>query len=146
MKKSAEAKEKRSLKKMIAELLKFGGSSFIGFLVDYSMFNILFWILGGRGEWAPAVCNVTARVISASVNFTINRLFVFKDKGNAAKSAAQYFVLAAGILAFNTVLVSVLINKLRWNQYIAKLITEITFFTLSWIAQKTLIFKHREED
>ncbi len=88
--------------------------------------------------------NITARVVSASANFAINKRFVFKNKDNTVKTGAQYFVLAACIMLFNTVLLTLLVDSAGVNRYVAKIFTEITFFIFSWIVQRFVIFKRKK--
>lgn len=123
------------------EILKFSASSFIGFLVDYGVYVfLLLWISdwGAIGLW---VANIAARIVSASVNYFINRNLVFKSKNNAVKSALQYFVLAVAVLAGNTLLLNLLVTVLGINRYIAKICTEIFFFFLNWFIQRFCIFR-----
>ncbi|MGI6106477.1 MAG: GtrA family protein [Lachnospiraceae bacterium] len=131
------------------EILKFAGSSFLGFVVDYTMFWILSLITGAVAPGAAAgvaVSNIGARVVSASVNFTVNRKLVFRSKANLWKSAAQYFTLAACILAGNTFLLNFMVNSAGINRYLAKIVTEITFFSISWLVQRFLIFRKKSRD
>jgi len=127
------------------DIFKFAGSSLIGFVIDYSLFSLLSAVLVFLGAACIPVSNVAARVISASANFTINKKFVFKNKDSALKTGFQYFILAGCILLGNTLLITFLVETLGVNRYIAKLVTEITFFTLSWLAQKFIIFRKKEE-
>lgn len=124
------------------EIIKFAASSFTGFLVDYGMYSLLVVLTGGLGTAVSVpLSNITARIISASVNFTINKRFVFKSNDNVVKTAAQYFSLAACILCGNTLLLSYLVDSADVNKFIAKIVTEITFFSFSWLAQHFIIFK-----
>ena len=128
------------------EIIKFAASSFIGFLTDYGVYALLVLVTGGLGTAVSIpLSNVTARVVSASVNYSINKRFVFKSKDSVVKTGAQYFALAAVILAGNTVLLSFLVNRLMMNRFGAKVITEIIFFTLSWTVQRFIIFRKRKE-
>lgn len=123
------------------DIIKFAFSSLTGFAVDYGLYSLLAVTTAGLGSAVSIpLSNITARIVSSSVNYTLNRHFVFKSEERAAKSAVQYFTLAAGILAGNTVLLSLLVNGLNVNEYAAKIITEISFFTASFFAQKFLIF------
>jgi len=54
-------------------------------------------------------------------------------------------MLASIILAGNTVLLSLLVNKLNMNKYAAKIITEITFFISSWLVQRFIIFRPKNK-
>lgn len=121
------------------EILKFSASSFIGFLVDYAVYSTLI-LLTNRLLFS----NITARVISATVNFSINRKFVFKSKESLWKSALKYFLLAASILAGNTLVLEMLVNHLSVHRLLAKLFTEILFFVLSWLVQRLVVFNKKQ--
>ena len=122
------------------EILKFSASSLISFVVDYILFSALsFTPLG------TILSNIIARVVSSIVNFTINRKFVFKSKRNLLKSALSYFLLAACILVGNTALMYLLSDVLHIYPMVAKVITEVTFFAISWVAQKFFVFKKKQK-
>jgi putative flippase GtrA len=126
-------------------ILKFAASSLTGFAIDYSLYSLLVTILGGLGTAVSVpVSNVTARIVSASTNFAINKHFVFKNKDSVLKTGIRYFALAACILAGNTLLLSFLVNSLGVNKFAGKLVTEVTFFTLSYLAQKFWIFRRKD--
>ena len=127
------------------EIIKFSVSSLISFLVDYSLYSLLIVLTGGLGVTTGlTVSNVTARIISASVNYTINRKLVFKSEKSVWKSAVQYFILAAAILAGNTLVLGMLVGLMGINQYGAKLLTELLFFIISWLMQRFFIFRKKE--
>ncbi len=123
------------------ELLKFSGVSLASFCLDYLLYG-LFAALGGiwRLPLALAAANILARFLSCTFNFLMNRFFVFQAKGSLLAEAAQYYLLAALILAGNTLLLSLLVDVLGMNHYLAKLLTEISFFATSWLVQKKFIF------
>lgn len=125
------------------DILKFAGSSFISFLVDYSLYSLLVIVTASWGTSSIPFSNITARIISASINFTINRNLVFHSQKSVLHTGTQYFLLASCILCGNTILLSWLVNTVGLNRFGAKLITELIFFTLSWIIQKTIIFRKR---
>ncbi len=123
-------------------LFKFAGSSFISFLVDYVLF-ILFSALFGL--WIPAVsvtvANVSARVISAILNYNLNCRVVFEGKPNA-HSALEYTLLAIFLLALNCGVLYL------WGLTpipipICKLLTECCMFFVSYFIQKKIIFKKK---
>ncbi len=124
------------------EILKFSAASLISFLVDYGLYSALTLCTSGLGN-APSILisNIGARIVSASVNYTINRKLVFQSKANVVRSAVQYAALAAGILIGNTVVLSVLADYLGVNRYAAKLITELLCFLMSWLVQRKVIFR-----
>ena len=121
------------------QLLKFSASSFASFLIDYSMYALL--VLTGAGLITANIC---ARMISATANYAINRSLVFRSRNSITRSALQYFGLAAMILAGNTIVLSSLVGA-GFGKMAAKVITELLFFTISWIVQRYVIF-YKEAD
>ena len=124
------------------EIIKFSVSSFIGFLVDYFLYGILLLITSVLDPCISLrISNIGARIVSASVNYTVNRKFVFQSKNNIITSAIKYFLLALSILLCNTLILEVLVNNIGLHQMLAKIITELICFSFSWFAQKLFIFK-----
>ena len=124
------------------QILAFCASSLLGFAVDYSLFSLLVFLTGGTCLLAA---NVAARVVSASVNFTVNRRAVFRDRGSLVKSALQYAALAVFILACNSALLYAMTSFLHWNALAAKLAAELTMFLFSWMVQRSVIFTNGSE-
>lgn len=122
-------------------ILKFAASSLTGFAIDYGLYSVLTFALAGLGAAAIPVSNIAARIVSASANFAINRKLVFDSRGSTFKTGMQYALLAACILLGNTVLLSLAVNVLGIGRFAAKIFTELTFFALSWLAQRFWIFK-----
>lgn len=125
------------------EILKYSASSFISFLIDYSLYCVLCVLTAGLGSISLTVSNILSRAVSAYVNYTINRKVVFKSRNRVLKSAIQYFALAATILIGNTVILNLLAGYFGVNRFTAKIVTEILFFILSWLVQRFFIFNKR---
>ena len=130
--------------RIFKEVIKFSISSLIGFLVDYAAFTLLTLI---KCEWAYWVlaCNVIARVISASVNFTINYKLVFRSEDKLWKAILRYALLAIFILGCNTLLLWLLVNQAGMNKYLAKVLVEITMFITSWLVQRLFVFRKKKK-
>ena len=123
------------------EILKFSASSLASFAVDYCMYALLLAATGAAGIANGLILsNIGARLVSGTVNYTLNKRLVFRSRTGFAKSAAQYAMLAAFILAGNTIVLSTLVGTLGINSLAAKLITEAVFFAISWTVQKYVIF------
>ena len=123
------------------EILKLSASSLASFAIDYCMYAALLAATGAAGiANGLIISNIGARLVSGAVNYTLNRRLVFRSRTGFAKSAAQYILLAAFILAGNTIVLSTLAGTLGMNSLLAKLITEIIFFVISWTVQKYVIF------
>lgn len=124
------------------EILKFSAASLISFLVDYGLYSLLsIWTFGLGSIQSPLISNIGARIVSACVNYTINRKLVFQSKAHVVCSAVQYAVLAGMILAGNTFVLGFLTDYLGTNRYVAKLATELFFFLISWMVQRRIIFQ-----
>lgn len=121
------------------EILKFSASSFISFLVDYILYSLLIF-----ANVNFRIANIGARIISATVNYILNRKYVFQSKSSITKSASQYVLLAAAILFFNTVLLELLVDYGGINQMLAKICCELICFLLSWGIQRCLIFRRKK--
>ena len=121
------------------EIFKFMACSFSSFVIDMGLYGILITLVPGLGV---ALINVIARITSATYNFWLNRHFVFKSKEPLLKSVLQYFLLAGFIMIGNTFFLSFMVYDLGINELIAKLMTEVSFFTLSYLSQRLFIFNH----
>lgn len=121
------------------EIIKFSLSSIICFLIDYILYIILFTITN-----YIVFANIGARIASATINYSINRKYVFKSNNNKTKSIISYILLALFIIIINTILLYILIEKLLINKWIAKIIVELFLFIISWIIQRTIIFKRKD--
>lgn len=121
------------------DILKFSCSSLLSFCVDYIFYSIFAMI-----SCSVAFSNICARVISSIFNFSMNKKFVFKNKEGIAKTAAKYFLLAALILAANTIMLELCVKYLIHNKYISKILIEVLLFFISWAAQKSFVFRKRE--
>ncbi len=123
------------------EIAKFSASSFLSFLTDYSLYSVLTLLTGEFGGIGLLASNVTARIVSSIVNFTLNRKFVFQSEIDLWKSALKYFSLAAAILIGDSVLLNMIVARTTLSPYVAKLITEFFFFVISWFVQHLFVFK-----
>ena len=129
------------------EILKFSASSLASFAIDYGMYALLLAVTGGAGIANNLIIsNIGARLVSGTANYIMNKRLVFRSRTGFARSAAQYFLLAAFILAGNTIVLSTLAGTLGINRFAAKLITEVIFFAISWTVQKYVIFFREESD
>lgn len=130
--------------RIYGNLLLFAGSSFLSFLVDFAAFNLFFWIVSRfTAENVDTISNIAARIISASFNYYLNCTYVFKSEKKIT-NALEYFLLAAGILTLNTVVLNLLHDGLGIQHTLAKLITEVVFFSISYTFQKLVIFKKKK--
>lgn len=133
----------RDSARIYGNLLAFSGASFVSFLLDYILFFLIVQALefSFAEKTAIIIGNVSARFISAAFNYYLNSTFIFKYKERRLQSIIHYAMLACFILAMNTIILFCLHEYIGLNKAIAKLITELTLFVISFTVQKFIIFK-----
>lgn len=121
--------------RIYAPLLKFAASSLTGYAIDVSA--MMAFLALGLGL-IPAV--ITARLISAAVNFWLNRDFVFRHEGDPRRAAVGYASLAAALLGANVALMALLVTWWGLPALGAKIAVEAVMFLVSYAVQHRAIF------
>lgn len=135
-------------------IFSFMGSSIVSWVIDYVLLlvlNALFVrITGGAGfnlfgrridTKLPAI--VIARIVSSSVNYTLNRRIVFRS-GNK-RSVPMYFITAAIMLALNYALIAVM-TEAGIPLWIAQILAQLIIYPLNFVIQRKFVFKEKEQD
>lgn len=125
--------------RVLAPVLAFSLSGLLAFAVDTAMFLLLAGI--GSPLWLALS---VARVLSASGNFTVNRAFVFSGgrSSHPVRAAVSYAVLAVIVLAAGILLVDAL-HGLGIPLLVAKTVTDLVVFALSYAVQRVVVFRPR---
>jgi len=127
--------------RVLAPILAFGASSFLGFLIDAAALLVL---QGITGMLIPSI--VGARVLSAGVNFLVNRRLVFRRHGPSfVRHAIRYAALALLLLASNIVWMTAL-TSFGVPLVLAKVVTETVLFLTSFRTQQRFVFGGRSRD
>lgn len=128
--------------RIYAGILGFAASSFASFLVDLMAFGILSGLFLGMGLGGMGVlaANVLARLVSATFNYMVNRTLVFRSAEKVVSTAGRYAVVAAGVLAANTMAMLVLNGLLGIRPLVAKVAIETCLFVASWLVQSRFVF------
>jgi putative flippase GtrA len=118
-------------------LVRFSLSSLAAFLLDFVLVLVLY---AATGSLAASV--VVARVVSATLNYTANRTYVFASGASTSviTSAARYFGLAGILLAANYGLMHLLHEEVGAGIVVAKLVTEAAMFLGSYQVQRRFVF------
>lgn len=130
----------------ICRFLRFSLSSLVGFGIDNIVFTLLLCILRSLELsrcYDILISLVIARLLSATVNYLLNRMFVFGAIGSAWTSFAKYWTLVLLIAAFSytgTALLSFLLDAQGVAITCLKIIVEIILFVLSYKVQKHWVF------
>ncbi|MCD4852516.1 bifunctional glycosyltransferase family 2/GtrA family protein [Arthrobacter sp. AK01] len=122
--------------RIYAPLLKFLGSSLSAFAVDLAMFVIL-----SAFTDSLLVAVVGARLVSASVNFMVNRRVVFEHgKDTSLRAAATgYVALVIVLLAANYTAIWAL-TSISVPDLPAKILTESALLFVSYAVQQRFLF------
>lgn len=124
--------------KVFAPLVKYASSSLAAFAIDGVGLVVLFALTGSL-----LVSVAGARVISASVNFVVNRHLVFRgSRGGLLREVMKYVALALALLASSYVWLDVLT---QWAVPLvpAKIITDVTLYLISFQVQRRFVFARR---
>jgi glycosyltransferase involved in cell wall biosynthesis len=120
--------------------VRFISLSIITAAIDYAAFAVVFT---ARHDVLTAI--VTARVISASFNFIVNRSVVFRSRGNALFEAMKYVTLVIALMSISYGLITTLVTVAGMNVYLAKVIVEGTLFAASFALQNLVVFAGRRQ-
>jgi glycosyltransferase involved in cell wall biosynthesis len=111
-------------------LLAFSLSSMAAFALDTVALLALVTLTGN-----VALSAIGARMLSATVNYRVNRRYVFGTHG----SAIRYVLLAVTLLAANVALLEAL-TPVTGSVLVAKLLTEATLFGAGYLVQRVVVF------
>lgn len=118
-------------------LLAFTASSLLAFTIDTLALLVFAALTGSVARSAMA-----ARLISATVNYGVNRIWVFGRRGRPTSrrvSAPRYAALAIGLFAANVVILK-LLTIVTGLLLLSKVITELMLFAVSYLVQKRFVF------
>lgn len=122
-----------------APLLKFAASSGVATIIDYVLVLVLNALTGAL--FFPVIA---ARLVSASVNFAMNRR-VFEATGvPLRRSALRYAALAVAVIAGSYMILAVL-TGIGMPLWIAKIIADTTMYLVSYSAQSRYVFAPAQE-
>ena len=109
----------------------------ISTLVDYGIYMALGFIFP---QLAYAARFIPARVASATCNYLLNRLVVFK-KGTTS-SVFKYILLAACVMLISALCVNCL-EHLGLGSFLSKVLIDAPMFFVNYYFQKEFVFKKK---
>lgn len=125
--------------RIYACILKFACSSLICFGIDYVLFQLLRTFI--PLTW---VSNLLARIVSASVNFTLNKKLVFKGNEKTLPAVLKYAALAVFIYLIDTAILALLYEKLGWSRYVVKIISGVLGYLISFSVQGRIVYRKQK--
>lgn len=125
--------------KIYACILKFAASSVLAFVIDAAMVLVMMAVTGGRARLSQTV----ARLVSATVNFVVNKKVVYQSKQNWLPELAKYAALAAANLGVNLLVVKPLSELMHGRFFLAYLIVQVVMYALNFVLQGRLVYNRR---
>lgn len=114
--------------------IRFCSVALLSFFVDFTIFCAIFYF---SNQIIPAMTG--ARLVSATLNFFLNKNLTFKSDSNLFTAAAKYSLLVL-VIGLSSYYLLTLVALTGLNIYYAKIIAELLLFFLSFITQSALIF------
>ncbi len=127
-------------------IFKFMISSGTSFLIDYGIYSLLVFLIGGNFSRGLRlfIATFAARVVSSICNYTMNKKAVFKSKASVSRSLIRYYILCVFQTAASYGLVFLLSSLCRAGSFleiVLKLAVDIVLFMISFQIQHRWVFK-----
>ena len=130
------------LKKLIAQIIKFGIVGFIAFCIDYGIFLILTYAFGVSYLIAGAV----AFIISTIFNYTASMRYVFqgKETQTAMQQFTIFIVLSVIGLGLNQVFLWLFVDNCHIAEWLSKLIATALVMVYNFVTRKIFLEEHKK--
>ena len=127
-------------------IFKFMISSGTSFLIDYGIYSLLVFLIGGNFSRGLRlfIATFAARAVSSICNYTMNKKAVFKSKASVSRSLIRYYILCVFQTAASYGLVYLLSSLCRAGsclEIVLKLAVDIVLFIISFQIQHRWVFK-----
>lgn len=120
--------------KEIINYLIFGVLTTIVSIVSYKIFTLI-----GINY---LISNVISWIISVTFAYITNRKYVFESNNNdQLKEMIKFFSSRVTSLLVETILMLILVDLIRINDFIAKIICQVVVIILNYILSKLVVFK-----
>ncbi len=127
---------------LYSEILKCSLSSLVSSAIDIGLFAIFIQLLSKNS--IPLVllgATVFARLISSTINFSLNKKYVFGINGSAFTQLAKYYLLCIVQMAFSWLILYSLSLLILDHIVLLKIITDTFLFFISYMIQRLFIFR-----
>lgn len=130
---------------LLSGVFRFSLSSIVSAGVDlgiaWTLLDLLQPLLGQQDFLRILLATVMARAVSTTVNYLLNKHFVFGRKKSGNDALWRYLFLCGAIMFLSTTGVYLLHRFLFVNEKFGKIICDILLFLLSYQVQKRWVFK-----
>lgn len=145
---------------ILGSFFRYAVASIVSFLLDYAVLSaLMFWVfkdsakayiapLGIHFSFRALVAAPIARLVSAPVNYLLNRKYVFREKRDG-RAVKRYFVLALCSLVITTLLFGFLDHFLSESapvlHILLKIVIDVTMYFVNYRIQQRWVFSGRKE-
>ena len=125
--------------------IKFMGVSLVCFVIDQALAALLReWLLplaglGRGGMWNIQLSGWGARLVSAVINFKLNKDLVFRLRGHAGRAALRYALVCGLIICLSNLGVW-LLGQIGMAGWLAKILMDTLLYFLSYQLQDRWVF------
>ncbi len=126
--------------KIYACILKFAASSMLAFVIDAVMVLLMMRLTGGQARLSQTV----ARIVSATVNFIVNKKVVYESKQDWLPEMVKYTILAIVNLIINLLVVKPLSDLMAGRFFLAYLIVQVIMYMLNFVLQGKLVYNRKK--
>jgi putative flippase GtrA len=121
----------------IFKIIKFGIVGFLGFVIDFG----LTFVFKEKLKMNKFVANALGFLISALVNFTVNRMWTFENHNpDLALQLGKFMAIASVALMLNSLIIYILNGKIRINFYVSKIIAVLFVMFYNFIMNSLFTF------
>lgn len=121
----------------IFKIIKFGIVGFLGFVIDFG----LTYVFKEKLKMNKFVANALGFLISAVVNFTVNRIWTFENHNpDLAMQFGKFMAIASVALMLNSLIIYILNGKIRINFYVSKIIAVLFVMFYNFIMNSLFTF------
>ena len=124
---------------LVRQLIVFLGSSAVAAVIDLALFTILNLIYPGY----LMVAVVSARAVSSTVNYLINRNVVFKADGGI-RSIVRYYTLVCVMIILSYLIIR-LLGRIHIPALPAKILGDAILIAFNYHIQRHLIFRSKKK-
>ncbi len=121
--------------------IRFLSTSLLASVVDFIIFAIIFGMTQSLA-WSIGI----ARLFSGTLNFTLNKDFVFRSRSSFIWSITKFAAQETLLAVISLLAIRSLMLRADWNPYAAKPLVEIVLFICSFAVQRVLVFERESDD
>ncbi len=136
----------RNHKELIQKFSLFLLSSGTSFVLDILLFQGFITILKGRLDSYVIISTVLARILSSLYNYTINRIFVFRDSQSVNKTVYKYYILCVCQMMASALSVDGLYRLTNLPETFVKIGVDCVLCVLSFYIQRRFVFSDAQKD